>query len=299
MGLVAVAARIGAATVGYEHKVAFHKVDRTFFAVFDVFDLLCRFLLSVYFENYVFNVDTVFDFNSVRFEIFLQRQNQAFILIILRETKRGEIGKPVDMMDVSLKISLHFERRIPSVEGEHRLPIQPEIAVPEIIVEEIAYLLIFESLFGSHEELAYLHSRFFVKPEFAVGASVFAAVYRCSAKRIVGVFFVESVIFVEYGKTGIFERGNVSEHFPHNLEMVVHFSAAAHIITRSGDCSSVARTARYIEFFQKVNMLAFHLTVSHKEERRRKARKPRADYISRFTVYALRFFRTSKCLIVS
>ena len=179
------------------------------------------------------------------------------------------------------------------------MPVKPEVAVPEIIVEIIADFLVFEFFFGRHEQFAYLHRRFFVKSEFVVGMRVFAAIDGRSAKRIVGVGFVEPVIFVENRQTGIFERGNVSEHFPHNFKMVVHFSAAAHIITAARNRSAVARTARYIEFFEKVNMFAFHLTVSDKEERRGKSRKSRADYISRFTVGALGFYRMRERLVIA
>ena len=185
------------------------------------------------------------------------------------------------------------------MEGEHRLPVKPEVAVPEVIVEVIAYLLVFEVFFGRHKQFTYLHSRFFVKPEFIVRMRVFAAVDGRSAKRVVGVGFVEPVIFVENRKTRIFERRNVPEHFPHNFEVVVHLSAAAHIIAASRNRSAVARAARYIEFFEQVNMFAFHLAVPDEEERRGESRKPRADNISRFAVYAFGFNRASERFVIA
>ena len=83
------------------------------------------------------------------------------------------------------------------MESKHRLPVKPEVAVPEVIVEIVADFFIFEILFGRHEQSVYLHGGFFIKSEFVVGVRVFATVDCCAAKRIVGVFFIESVILVE------------------------------------------------------------------------------------------------------
>ena len=197
MGLIAVTTGIGAATVCDEYKVAFEQIYRSFLSVFDVFYLFSRLLFAVDVEYHVFDVYTVFDFYAAFFQIFLKGLNKAFVLIIFGETQSRKIGQSVDMVNVPLQIPLHFERRIPRMEREHRLPVKPEVAVPEIIVEIIADFLVFEFFFGRHEQFAYLHRRFFVKSEFVVGMRVFAAIDGRSAKRIVGVGFVEPVIFVE------------------------------------------------------------------------------------------------------
>ena len=81
--------------------------------------------------------------------------------------------------------------------------------------------------------------------------------------------------------------------------MVVHFSAASHIIALSGKLSAVARTAGYVQLFQKVNMFAFHLTVANEEERRRKACKSRSDNIRRFSVHALGFDRMCERFVIA
>ena len=297
--LIAVTARIRAATVGNKHKVAFQKIDAPFFAVFHVLDFFRRFLLAVNIEHHVLHVDAVFRFHAVIFKIFLQRLNQTFILIVFRKPKRREIGQSVDMVHVSLQVSLHFQRGIPRMESKHRLPVQPEIALPEIVVEVIADFLILQLFFGRHKQLAHLHRRFLVQVEFVVSVRVFAAVHRSAAKRIVRVGFIQTVIFVQNRKARIFQRGHVSEHFPHHFEVVVHFSAAAHIKPAAGHRSSVARAARYIQLFQQVNMLAFHLSVAHKEERRGKPRQSRADDIRRFPVHAFRLHGMSKRFIIS
>jgi len=80
----------------------------------------------------------------MRLKILLKRKNHAFVLVVLRETKGREIGQPIDMVAISLQIPLHFQSAAPTLEGEHRLPIEPEVAAPEMIIEEIADLLAFQ-----------------------------------------------------------------------------------------------------------------------------------------------------------
>ena len=72
--------------------------------------------------------------------------------------------------------------------------------------------------------------------------------------------------------------------------MVVHFSAAAHVEALGDILSAVATAAREIEFFEQVNVLAFHLSVADEIERRRKTCKTRADDIGGFFIYAFGFF---------
>ena len=128
---------------------------------------------------------------------------------------------------------------------------------------------------------------------------VFAAVYGRSAKRIVRVVLVEPIIFVENGDSRRFNGGNVSEHIPHNFEMVIHLASAAHIEAFCHIFASVATAACQIKFFEKVNVFAFHLSVTDKIERRGKPGKTRSDDISRFFVNAFRLFRTSERFIVT
>ena len=203
------------------------------------------------------------------------------------------------MMNVSLQISLHFKCGRPTLEGKHRLPIQPEICFPKIFIKNFTYLFVFKLLFGNHKQFGKVHRRLFIQLEFSVRMSVLPAIDRGAAKRIIGVFLIEPIIFVQNAYALRFDGRHVAVNIPHNFEMVIHFSSAAHIETFGHVFPAVAASAGKIEFFQKVDMLAFHLSVADEIKRRGQSRKSRSYDVRRFAVYAFGFHRAGKCFIVT
>ena len=129
--------------------------------------------------------------------------------------------------------------------------------------------------------------------------SVLSAVYGCAAKGVVRVVFIEPVVFVQNGNAGGFYGGNITEGVPHNLEMVVHFSAAAHIETLGDVFIAVAAAAGKLKLFKNVNVFAFHLSVAHKVERRSQTGEAGSDNISGFFINTLGFLRVCEGFISS
>ena len=201
------------------------------------------------------------------------------------------------MMDIAAEIALHFKCAGPALESEHCLPIEPEVRLPEAVGEHLRNLLVLEVFFGSYKQLWKRKSRVLVKIEFLVGVCVLTAVYRSSAQRIVRVVFVEPIVFVEYGNAGSFKWRYITEHIPHYFEMVIHFTSASHKEAFCNVFSSVAAAACQFEFFQKMNVLALHLSVSDKIEGCGKSRKSCADNVCRFFIDILRFLGMSKWFV--
>ena len=228
------------------------------------------------------------------FEVLDQRQDHALILVVLREAQGAEVRQTVDVMDVAAEITLHLQRARPGLEGEHRLPVEPEVGGPERIGQDVRDLLVLKLALGRDEQLGECHCAGAVQRELAVGVRVLAAVDRGAAKRIVGVMLVQPVVFVQHRDAGRLDRGHVAEHIPHALEVIVHLSAAAHIEALSNILSAVAAAARKLQLLKQMNALTLHLSVADKIEGGGKTGETGADDISRFSVHTLRLFGVCK-----
>jgi len=78
---------------------------------------------------------------------------------------------------------------------------------------------------------------------------------------------VEPIIFIKDGDVRVLQRGNIAIQIPHDLEMVIHLTAAAHIESLI-PFIAIARTPTDGEFFQDVDVLAFYLSVADEVKRR-------------------------------
>ena len=81
--------------------------------------------------------------------------------------------------------------------------------------------------------------------------------------------------------------------------MIVHFAAAAHHITETRNIETIAGSSRYGILFENMNMIAWHLAVTHQVTGRRQGRQTGADDICMLAVYAGWLLRTGKRLIVA
>ena len=57
-------------------------------------------------------------------------------------------GRPPDVVDIALDIELHLECAVPVFKGEHRAPIEPEIGIQDLVIEEVGDLLVLQLLVG-------------------------------------------------------------------------------------------------------------------------------------------------------
>ena len=132
-----------------------------------------------------------------------QRQNHRLVLVIAGEAEGGEIGEPIDMVDVPLQVTLHLQGAAPFLEGEHGLPVEPEVGFVEVLVEAIADLLVFEFLLRGQEEFEKLFLGLLVQGEVMSGGELMAAVVRRPAEGLVRILFVKPIVFVQDGDFGV------------------------------------------------------------------------------------------------
>ena len=299
VGLVAVAGGIGAAAVRDEHEIVLNEIERLLLAVLHVNDGLGDSLIAVLFDDDVLHVHAVLDAHAVGFKILHEREDHALVLVVLREAQRAEVGQTVDMVDVAAEIALHLQRARPALEGEHRLPVQPEVRAPEALGQHLGDLLVLKILLRRQKELRERHGGGLVESEFLVGMGVLAAVDARAAERVVGVVLVEPVVFVKHRYVRRLDARHIAEYVPHDLEMVVHLAAAAHVKALGDVAVAVATAAGKLVLFEKMDVLALHLAVADEIEGRGQTGETGADDIGGFAVDALRLFGVGEGFIRS
>ena len=110
---------------------------------------------------------------------------------------------------------------------------------------------------------------------------------------------IEPIVLIKNRYIRRFDGGNITEHIPHDLEVIIHLTAAAHIEALGDIFIAIAASACQLQLFQQVNTLSFHLTIAHQIKRSGKSGKPGADDIGGFVIDALGFFGTGKALVGS
>ena len=288
-----------AAAVGDKDEIVFRQADALFLAVPDGLDRLGNLALRRAVEQHVHNLHAEMELHSHLFKVFHHRQDHRFILIILRKAQRLEIRQAADMVDVALQIQLHFQRAVPVFKGKHRAPVEPEVAVEYLVVENIGNALILQLLVRREEQLHNFRRALIGNIELAVRMRVFAAVHRCAAEGVVRVGLIEPVIFVQHAHALGLDGRNGMEQVPHHFEVVIHLAASAHHVADVFKLPAVARAAGQLAFFKDVNMLALHLSIADEIAGGSQRGKAAADNISRLMIDAFGLAGTGKRLIVT
>ena len=86
------------------------------------------------------------------------------------------------MVDIALEIQLHFQSAVPVLKGKHGAPVEPEIGVQYLVVEEIGDTLIIQVFIGGEEQLHDLHCGLVGQTELAVGVGILTLIDGCPAK---------------------------------------------------------------------------------------------------------------------
>ena len=194
-------------------------------------------------------------------------KDHGLVLVVAGETQGAEVGQPAHMVDEAGDVALHLQGAMPVLEGEHGAPIEPEIAVQNLVREILGDLFVLKLLFGGEEELHDLHAALVGQVELVVGMGVLAAILGGAAERVVGVALVEPVVVVEHAHILVFKRGDVAEEIPHDLEVVVHLATAAHGVAQLRIVPAVAGAAGPGVALQNMDVLARHLAVAHQKAR--------------------------------
>ena len=250
-------------------------------------------------ELHVDHLHAEVELHARLFQILHHGQDHALVLVVTGEAQGLEVRQAADVVDVALNVQLHFQRAVPVLEGEHGAPVQPEVAVQNFVVKEISDALVLQLLIGGEEQLHDLHGALVGDVELAVGVRVLAPVDRGAAQRVVGVVLVEPVVLVQHADAFRLNGGNGVEQIPHDFEMVVHFTAAAHHVADILILPAVARAAGGGAFFQNVDVVALHLAVADQIAGRRQGRKAAAHDIGGLLIHALGLAGTGKGFVIA
>ena len=187
---------------------------------------------------------------------------------------------------------------MPVLESEHGAPVQPEVGIEHLVIEEIGDLFILQLLVRGKEQLHDLHGALIGQAEFAIGVSILAAVDGGTAQGKVGILLVQPVVLVQHTGTLGLQRRDGVQHIPHNFEVVVHLAAAAHHIADIV-LVAIAGAAGQCVLFKHMDVLALHLSVAHQIAGSGQGCQTGADDISGFMIHALRLFGVCKSFIIA
>ena len=288
-----------AAAVGDEYEVIFGQVDAAPFPVFDDVDALGDLAVALAVKLHVRHLHAEVELHAEALKVLDHRQDHGLILVVLREAQRREVGQSADVVDIALDIELHLQRAVPVLKGEHRAPVEPEVGVEHLVVEEVGDTLVLQVLVGGEEELHDLHRALVGEVELAVGVRVLPALLGRAAEGVVGVGLVEPVVFIEHAHALGLDGGDGVEQVPHDLEMVVHLAAAAHDVADVLKFPAVAGAACGGAFLKDMHALALHLSVADEIARGGQGRQAAADDVGGFVVHALGLFGAGKGFIVA
>ena len=158
MGLITIARGIGAAAIGYEHKVIISQVNGLFTAIPDIYYLSCNLSVIFAFNDDILYIYAILDAYSVRFQILQQRKDHALVLIVLCKTQGAEIRQTVNVVDISAEVAFHFQSTGPALESKHSLPVKPEICTPKRLWKHFGDFFIFQIFFRCQKQLGKCHS---------------------------------------------------------------------------------------------------------------------------------------------
>ena len=250
-------------------------------------------------ELHIGHLHAEVDLHAEALQILHHGQYHGLILVVLGEAQSREVGQTADVVDIPLDIQLHLQGAVPVLEGEHGPPVQPEVGVEHLIVEEIGDALVLQILIGGEEQLHDLHGALVGDVELAIGVGVLAAVLGGAAQGVVGIGLVQPIVLVQHTDTLGLDRGDRAEQIPHDLEMVVHLAAAAHDVADVLEPPAVAGTAGGGALFQNVDVFALHLAIAHQIAGCGQGCQAAAHDIGGLVVHALGLFGTGKRFIVT
>ena len=289
-----------AAAVGDEYQVVLRQVDGALFAVLDDVDALGQLVGGVgAVELHVGHLHAEVELDAVALQILHHGQYHGLILVVLGEAQGGEVGQAADVVDIALDIQLHLQGTVPVFKGEHGAPVQPEVAVEHLVIEEVGDALVLQVLVGGEEQLHDLHGALVGDVELAVGVCVLAAVLGGAAQGVVGVGLVEPVILVQNADAFRLDGGDGAEQVPHDLKVVVHLAAAAHDVADVLEFPSVAGAAGGGALLQNVDVLALHLAVADQVAGGGQGRQAAAHDIGGLVVHALGLLGVRKGFVVT
>ena len=133
--------------------------------------------------------------------------------------------------------------------------------------QNIGDLLILQVLFRCQEQLGKRQRGFLIQLKLSICMGILAAFYSRTAERVIRVMLVKPIIFVQNGYTGSLNGRNITEGIPHDLEMIVHLTAASHKEALGNILTAVAAAAGKLQLLKEMDVLPLHLSVTDAMER--------------------------------
>ena len=130
------------------------------------------------------------------------------------------------MVDETLDIQLHFQSAVPVFKCKHGSPVEPEIGFEEFLRKNIIDFFVVQILIFCEKELHDLHGCLVAQCEFIVRVGILPPVLGHTHERVVGVFFVQPVKFIQHRGVLHLKRWNGAEKIPETFKMIFHLTAA-------------------------------------------------------------------------
>ena len=229
----------------------------------------------------------------------VQRQDQRFVLVVLRELQRREVRQAADVVDEAVQVQLHLQRAVPLLEGEHGAPVKPEVAREELVAEHLVDALVLHLLTGGEEDLHDLLLRLRAEAEHAVGVRVLAAVHGGALQRVVRVVLVQPVELVQHARALDLDRRDGPEQVPQALEVILHLPAAADHEALLRLLDAVQRPAGQREPLEDRDLRTWHLAVADQERGPGQRRQSRAHEPCRLVLHTLGLPRPRERLVIA
>ena len=281
-----------AAAVGDEQQIVLGQVDVGGLALVLHGDRACQLAALLDVKLHIRDLGVVVELHAKAFQIVHHRQDDGLVLVIAGKAQSGKVRQTTDVVDIAFEVQLHLQRAVPVLESEHGAPVQPEVGVEHLVIEEIGDLFILQLLVRSKEQLHDLHGALIGQAELAISVSILAAVDGGTAQGEVGVLLVQPVILVQHAGTLGLQRRDGVQQIPHDLEVVVHLIADIVLV-------AIAGAAGQCVLFKHMDVLALHLAVTHQIAGSGQRSQTGADDISGFMIHALRLFGVCKSFIIA
>ena len=152
---------------------------------------------------------------------------------------------------------------------------------------------------GSKEQSHNLHTSLAAKSKLSTKFCIFPPVCCDPAKRIIWVFFIQIIKFVQNRLVFIFQRWNTPEQIPQTFKMILHFTTATHYISSRSIVYTVTRSAGNIKCLKDMNIFSRHLCIPHKKACCSKCTKTTSHDVRRFFLDTDRLFWSCKCFVVA
>ena len=286
-------------TVGKEHQGVFVDIHGLGLTLFRVLDAGGHLPGVVDVEDHIGAAGVEHEVDAMIPEIFDHGQDHGFILIVLGEFQRLQLGQAADVVDEAVDILFDLQGAVLVLEGKHSPPVPPEVGVEHLVGPDLIDGLAVQILVLHKEQLHDLHAGLIRQAEEPVGVGVLAPLLGDAAEGIVGVMLVEPVVLIQNGDLGIFDGGDAAEQIPQTFKVVLHLPAAPDDKALVNVQNTVAGAAGHRHVLHDGDVFAGHLGVAHQEAGGRKSRQSCADHHCPLFLNALGFLWMGKCLVVA